>query len=211
MALVYDTTLVPGKLDLLAAWLPTRPWFEGGVAPRFERAGGGFRLDDPAGEVGIEFVVVADTSGLTPVAYLTPMTYRGAPLDGADDALIGTSEHGVLGKRWFYDAPHDPVFVEQLARLLSGDAQPQDRNESDTIDSSVTVLTAGFNSPTTGFDTASATDTTRWTEIAFAADHQVIRLHRIITPDTSPATRVEAPWSTADGVTIRGVFASITP
>ena len=44
------------------------------------------------------------------------MTYRGAPLAGAEEALIGTSEHGVLGTRWIYDAAHDPVAVA-AARL----------------------------------------------------------------------------------------------
>ena len=45
------------------------------------------------------------------------MTYRSGPLDGADDALIGTSEHGVLGTRWIYDAAYDPVAVTAAARL----------------------------------------------------------------------------------------------
>jgi hypothetical protein len=35
---------------------------------------GGFRLDDPQGEVGIEFMVVTDTAGPQPVAYLVPLT-----------------------------------------------------------------------------------------------------------------------------------------
>ena len=33
-----------------------------------------------------------------------PLTYRGAPLDGGDDSLIGATEHSVLGQRWVYDA-----------------------------------------------------------------------------------------------------------
>ncbi|WP_330180675.1 1,4-alpha-glucan branching protein [Nocardia sp. NBC_01503] len=206
MALVYDTTLVPGKVDLLAAWLPTRPWFRGGPNPRFTRAAGGFRLDDPAGEVGIEFVVVTDASAPGKVVYLTPMTYRGAPMPGADDALIGTAEHGVLGPRWFYDAPHDPVFVEQLARLLGGHAQPQHRDDSDTVDTTVTVLTADFEVPTSGFDTVSVTDTATSTEISFGADRPAIRLHRTITPDASAGIRVQAPW---DEGSARGVFVSV--
>ena len=45
-------------------------------------------------------MLVSDADGTT---YVVPMTYRGAPLAGADEALIGTSEHGVLGRRWIYD------------------------------------------------------------------------------------------------------------
>ena len=55
--------MTPGKLELLAAWLPARPWYLGtGHEPELAKAGG-FRLDDPQGEVGIEFMVVTDASG----------------------------------------------------------------------------------------------------------------------------------------------------
>jgi hypothetical protein len=55
MAVIHHTTLTPGKLELLSAWLPSQPWYrDAGRAPELDRAGG-FRLDDPAGEVGLEF------------------------------------------------------------------------------------------------------------------------------------------------------------
>ena len=63
MAIVHNTTMNPGKLELLAAWLPAQPWFPGsGREPELTKAGG-FRLDDPRGEVGIEFMLVTDASG----------------------------------------------------------------------------------------------------------------------------------------------------
>lgn len=78
MALIHRTTLKPTKLELLASWLPTRPWYAGGPdAPELTKAGG-FRLDDPEGEVGIEFMVATDTSGPAPVHYLAPSP-TGAP------------------------------------------------------------------------------------------------------------------------------------
>ncbi|MDX3751097.1 maltokinase N-terminal cap-like domain-containing protein [Streptomyces sp. AK08-02] len=139
MAVIHHTTMSPGKLELLTAWLPTRPWYLGGASePELSKAGG-FRLDDPEGEVGIEFMVVTDASGGKPVSYHVPLSYRGAPLDGAaDDALVGTSEHGVLGKRWLYDGAHDPVLVGQLLALLQGRAEAQAQGLSDTPDPSVT-------------------------------------------------------------------------
>jgi Maltokinase N-terminal cap domain len=138
MAVIHNTTLTPGKLELAASWLPTQPWYLGAEGePELTKAGG-FRLDDPQGEVGIEFVVVTDASGDRPVSYHLPLTYRGAPLDGADQALIGTAEHGVLGRRWFYDGTHDPVLVAQLLALLQGDAEPQAQSASNTPDPSVT-------------------------------------------------------------------------
>src|SRR5438477_104622 len=30
MAIIHNTTMSPGKLELLAAWLPAQPWFPGG-------------------------------------------------------------------------------------------------------------------------------------------------------------------------------------
>ncbi|MFE6686385.1 1,4-alpha-glucan branching protein [Streptomyces sp. NPDC057743] len=137
MAVIHETTLKPTKLELLTAWLPDQPWYTGsGQAPELARAGG-FRLDDPQGAVGIEFVVVTDRSGELPRAYLVPFTYRGAPLDGAEAGLVGTMEHGVLGRRWVYDGTHDPVLVAQLLAFVQGRVEAQAQNSSDARDDSV--------------------------------------------------------------------------
>ena len=42
-----------------------------------------------------------------------PVTYRAAPVAGADEHLIGTMEHSVLGRRWAYDGCADPVFAHR--------------------------------------------------------------------------------------------------
>ncbi|MEI2826114.1 MAG: hypothetical protein V9F04_06650 [Dermatophilaceae bacterium] len=55
-----------------------------------------------------------------------PLTYRSAPLAGADRALVGTIEHSVLGTRWVYDAPHDPAYVAELLRTIV-DRRPRSR------------------------------------------------------------------------------------
>ncbi|WP_411122589.1 maltokinase N-terminal cap-like domain-containing protein [Streptomyces sp. x-19] len=138
MAVIHHTTLKPTKLEVLTDWLPGQPWFRGEHrSPQLTKAGG-FRLDDPQGEVGIECLVVTDRSGAVPRSYLVPLTYRGAPLDGAEQALVGTTRHGVLGKRWIYDGAHDPVFAAELLAVFQGRAVPQSQNDSDTRDDSVT-------------------------------------------------------------------------
>ena len=68
------------------------------------------------------------------------MTYRASALPGADNALIGTTEHGVLGHRWIYDGAHDPVLVTQLVALIQGEAEPQAQSVSDSPDPTVTVM-----------------------------------------------------------------------
>jgi Maltokinase N-terminal cap domain len=134
MATIHRTTMSPSKLELLAAWLPAQPWYRPtGRAPELARAGG-FRLDDPQGEVGIEFMLVTDGPGSGAAAYQVPMTYRAHALPGPEGGLIGTAEHGVLGPRWIYDGPRDPVLAAQLAALVRGEAGPQAQSVSDAPD-----------------------------------------------------------------------------
>lgn len=114
MALLHDATITPSKRELIEAWLPSQPWAAGlpAVKPI-----GGFRFDDPAGEVGMEGILLRSEDGA--VTIHVPLTYRGAPLDGAEDALVGTTEHSVLGTRWVYDAPADPVFRAALTAAIT--------------------------------------------------------------------------------------------
>ncbi|MEV8311105.1 1,4-alpha-glucan branching protein [Streptomyces flavidovirens] len=214
MAVIHRTTLKPTKLELLTSWLPSQPWYGGEGEPQLAKAGG-FRLDDPQGEVGIEFIVVTDTSGARPAAYLVPLTYRGAPLDGADHALVGTMEHGELGKRWAYDGCHDPVLTAQLLALIEGRVQAQDQNVSDTPDGEVTRSYTGDGPAATDFTaTATVTDDQEGTELPVAPGTS-LRLHRVLrpTPDGGPALpegttgHVAGAWHLPDDTRARGLFA----
>lgn len=180
MAVIHDTTMRPSKLELLAGWLPGQAWYAG-KGDGLTRAGG-FRLDDPDGEVGIEFMVIMTADG---AAYFVPMTYRGAPLEGADDALIGTSEHGVLGTRWIYDGERDPVLQAQLAALLRGEVVPQAQTKSNTPDPTVLIRPA-----------QSATS---------------VHLERLLHEgDARPGNGgyVSATWRRPDGSVVRGIVAT---
>ncbi|WP_033440469.1 CG0192-related protein [Saccharothrix sp. NRRL B-16314] len=115
MALIHQATLQPTKLELLADWLPDRDWYDARAGEPTRVAA--YRFDDPAGAVGIETLLVRVGDG--PVLQV-PLTYREAPLDGADEWLLGTSEHSVLGKRWVYDAAGDPVYAAALASAVLG-------------------------------------------------------------------------------------------
>lgn len=221
MAVIHETTMNPTKVELLAAWLPSQPWFLGaGSRPRLVRAGG-FRLDDPAGEVGIEFVAGTDNSADHAVTYLMPMTYRGEPLPGADAALIGTSEHGVLGKRWIYDGACDLVLITQLVALIQGQAEPQAQSVSNTADPTVVSRPVGNSAlavtgSTVEVSGPSGTDLRVQTASAdgMPGDHLLVRIVRMLEPDADTRDRdlarpgVSATWRQPDGTTVRGIFAT---
>ncbi|MDX2592629.1 MULTISPECIES: maltokinase N-terminal cap-like domain-containing protein [Streptomyces] len=215
MAVIHHTTLKPTKLELLTTWLPNRPWYRGGQGAPVLVKSGGFRLDDPEGEVGIECMVTTDTSAPEPTSYLVPLTYRGAPLDGMEHALVGTMEHGVLGKRWAYDGCHDPVLVTQLLQLIGGTVEAMAQSVSDTPDREVTRSHTGepFTAPVPAPD---PTDDEHGTRLA-APHGTTLHLHRVLTPasgDPSPGPntvgQVTAGWSAPDGTRPRAVFAHLT-
>jgi predicted trehalose synthase len=143
MSIVHKgASLVPSKIELVTAWMPRQRWYAGkGHDPVLQRVGG-FRLEDPEGEVGGETLLLADLAASPPVVYQVPLTYRGAPLGGAEHALLGTMEHSVLGTRWIYDGPHDPVYVSTLMDTILSSAT-----------SDIASASAGSNAPAVGHST----------------------------------------------------------
>ncbi|MEE6261552.1 CG0192-related protein [Plantactinospora sonchi] len=128
MALLHRAELHPTKLELLAGWLPGRDWYHGRPGAELVRVAA-YRFDDPADAVGIETMLVSFGDG--PVLQV-PLTYRDAPLDGADGWLIGTADHSVLGRRWVYDGCGDPVYAAALANaVLAGAGQAEEYFEVD--------------------------------------------------------------------------------
>lgn len=130
-------TLTPSKMDLLAQWLPSQPWFDGDPTTLTRAAS--FRLVDPDGEVGIDCMVVT-TGGHY---YFVPVTWRAEPLDSAE--LVGALHHSELGLRYCYDAPSDPVFVAEATRVIrEGDTQADLRDAHGTeIPLTMTVRGSG--------------------------------------------------------------------
>jgi len=221
MAIIHKTTLVPGKLDLLAGWIPAQPWYVGtGREPALVKAGG-FRLDDPEGQVGIEIVVVTEGARDDAVTYQVPLTYRSAALPGAGASLIGTAEHGVLGRRWIYDGTGDPVCVAQLVALIQGAAEPQAQSISGTPDPTVTAIPVTDESlKVTGSVVAASGQAGTDLRIDTAVNgtgrrSMALRVHRILQPGDSAALDGEAGrpclsavWQLPDGTQARGVFAT---
>jgi hypothetical protein len=226
LAIIHDTTMSPGKLDLLRDWLPVQPWYlASGRVPELTKAGG-FRLDDPAGEVGIEFMVVTDGSGPRAMTYQVPLTYRAGALAAAAGGLIGTAEHGVLGRRWIYDGTCDPVLVGQLVGLIHGTAEAQAQSVSDTPDPTVTGRPAASGPVAVAGSVIAASGPagTDLRVLTTGADgvrngQLFVRIIRILRPgddavaagdDARDAGQpcLSATWRLADGIQVRGVFAT---
>lgn len=222
MAIIHNTTMTPGKLGLLAAWLPAQPWYLGsGRDPELAKAGG-FRLDDPQGEVGIEFMVVTDGSGDRAITYHVPLTYRAHAFDGASSGLIGTAEHGVLGCRWIYDGTCDPVLVAQLVALIQGEAVPQAQSVSNTPDPTVTgqPVTNGSLTAIGSVVAASGPSGTDLRVQTARADgarsgQLIVRISRILQPADGTAQAhdawqpcLSATWRLPDGTQVRGILAT---
>lgn len=115
MAIIHRATLSPRKPELINAWLGGRTWAGQGSAEVL----GTYRFDDPAGEVGVEAFLLRRGERLLHL----PLAYRGAPLPGHGDHLVGTMEHSVLGTRWVYDGSADEVALACFRRALRGEQE----------------------------------------------------------------------------------------
>ncbi len=128
MAIIHKATLSPSKLELLAEHVAGISELASHIDGDLSQIGA-YRFDDPEGAVGIETHLLTSNSG--DVLHL-PLTYRGAPLEAAEQWLLGTMEHSVLGTRWVYDGCVDLVYLRELVRtILSGGQQVPEMVETD--------------------------------------------------------------------------------
>ncbi|MGM0931103.1 MAG: CG0192-related protein [Actinomycetota bacterium] len=192
MAIIYDAVLNPSKQDLLKSWLPKQSWFQelGASGADLEHFGA-FRFDDPAGEVGMETHLLAAGGRVVHV----PLTYRGAPLSGAEEFLAGTMEHSVLGDRWIYDACADPVYATALASVIvqggSGAEQFLD------VDGKLEPLTGAIPVRGSGGpggivpEITTAVPTTEGTVTTIDASPLTLTVYRTSDPNEQPATALK--------------------
>ena len=195
MAIIHRAQLRPSKLELLAAWVPGRPWGGAAADAELEQVAA-YRFDDPAGEVGTETFVLRAGDTLLHV----PLSYRGAPVPGLAEHLVGTTEHSVLGRRWFYDACADPVYVAALATaVLTGAPQAEEYvvvdDRQERRDPTAHVAGSGTAADVGTLGTPSVTDTADATTVRAGDLELVVR-------------RVLAPGVLADGAaTLTGTWA----
>jgi 1,4-alpha-glucan branching enzyme len=127
-------TLTPALSGLLGSWLPRQRWFPVKTAEFSFEPAGGLQLDDGTvanGGVQLEVLLVAvnypTADGSRTDVVQVPLSFRSAPLPGAESALIGetSGSGGTAGPRWIYDGVHDPAFVAAWLELMrSGGTTP---------------------------------------------------------------------------------------
>ena len=196
MALLHAATVSPTKAEVIAGWLPAQAW-----APAGDGAVdlvGAFRFDDPDHQVGLEVHLVR----LGGVLLQVPLTYRDAPLQGADDHLVAKVQHSVLGERWVYDGLGDPVFTRMLAAVtMTGCGQAVGMVEYGgrwlVVPPSVRLTGGGGSGqrvPVDGF--VLEADTADWAVLR--NDRFELRLARRPVPGGRPPIGLTATWSGQD-------------
>lgn len=113
MAIIYRAELSPSKPEILRDFLSGRSWGESGELEIL----GAYRFDDPDGEVGVECHLVR--AGET--TYHLPLAYRPAPVEGAEEHLLTTLQHSVLGERYVYDGLGDELALDCFRRAICGE------------------------------------------------------------------------------------------
>jgi hypothetical protein len=197
MALLHQATLTPGKRDLMNGWLPSQSWYDG----HERKPVGSFRLDDPDGEVGCEYFLLGDDDLTT---LFLPLTYRAAPLEGAEDFLIGTTQHSVLGPRWAYDGCGDPVSMSvRLTAILTGGhaatlvLATEDGREV-IMDPTCRVTGSGTGTEPVNVDAVTVTDAGDPTLVR-AGDHELL-VARVLGTGVTGRETLTATW--ADGAPV---------
>jgi hypothetical protein len=192
MALFHRATITPTKDELIVGWAPTQPWCPPADVPM--DVIGSYRFDDPGGRVGMETHLVAAGGTLLQV----PLTYRDAPLEGGDDALITEMQHSVLGKRWVYDGLGDPLLVVMLAGVaMTGQGEALGMVVYDDrwyiAPSKVRIRGGGWTRervPVDGFERGDGDATT----VVFHNDRFELIVFRRPVPGPRPAIGLTATW-----------------
>jgi maltokinase-like protein len=193
VAVHYEATIVPTKMELLQTWVPRQPWLGDANASKLTKLGS-YRFDDPDGEVGIETHLLGTADGQI---LQVPLTYRGAPVESADEWLITTMTHTTLGDRWIYDGCHDPVYVRAVVTtILTGgrDADLFLATDTGLVQESVTTHVLGSGTtPTTELPDLSAPVVTHEHTVTRIDAGPVVTLLRVPTTGTAE-TMLTGTW-----------------
>jgi hypothetical protein len=193
MGIFHVATLTPTKADLVTSWIPTQPW---GPSPETPvEVIGAFRFEDPNGQVGMETHIVNAGGTLTQV----PLTYRDAPLEGCEDALVTEMEHSALGTRWVYDGLRDDLFVIMLAGVaLTGQGEALGMIMVDgrwnIAPAGVRIRGGGWTPERVPVDGFKLESDSKSTDVLFRSDRFELKFFRHPAERPRPAIGLTATW-----------------
>lgn len=206
MGLFHKATVTPTKPELVemlsrrSAWGPPRDTPIEVV--------GAFRFDDPEGQVGIETHLARAGDHILQV----PLTYRPEPLPGGDDALVGTTEHTVLGTRWVYDGLGDERYLIMLAAVaMTGQGEALGMAEYDgrwvVAPANVRIEGGGWGlerPPVDRFGRASSDSGSGDVDV-FRNERFELRFHRRVAAGDRPHLGLTATWEGHEPVVLAQV------
>jgi maltokinase len=102
--------------DALLAWIPRQRWYAGKGQGASLTQRGGWHIASNDAEILTYYVLDRQHSGAT--LYQVPITRRGIPL--ANGTPIWHDETG-----YYYDAPHDPAYVEAVLDLIANESEAE--------------------------------------------------------------------------------------
>lgn len=183
--IIYQAELSPSKPEILRDFLAGRSWGESGELEFL----GAYRFDDPDGEVGVEchLVRVGETT------YHLPLAYRPARVEGADEHLLTTMQHSVLGERFVYDGLGDELALDCFRRALCGE---QDQAELQIVAENGEPIETRPQSVTLSLEVDEGESLPTGAELLDGAPFTIART----LGDLDGIVRLRARWSGGEGV-----------
>ncbi|WP_460437202.1 1,4-alpha-glucan branching protein GlgB [Arthrobacter tecti] len=188
--------------------MPSQRWFPAKGRDISLNRVGGIKLEDPAGEVGLEVHLVAVESGRRLDVVNIPLTYRSEPLAGAEAALLGETEHSELGRRWVYDGTHDPVFVTAWVDLMRLEAATADGRTQGTVCGVFGTSQASTGPAEIAVLTGEQSNTS--VVIPSADTPMIVKFFRVLAAGESPDVLVSAKLTDAGSTDVPRTFGWVT-
>lgn len=171
MAIIHEASISPTKPEILAELLGSEVTVLGA-----------YRFDDPEGEVGIEGLVARCDRGIRHVV----LSYRAAPLGDAEEGLVTTMQHSVLGERFIHHGSGDPVALACFRAALRGE---QEQAVEEVWDGDTLVATREPSARLTLVPGEAA-----------SADAAVVLVEDPTAPIDVPAPHLRATWDGGEGI-----------
>jgi 1,4-alpha-glucan branching enzyme len=193
--------------EILTEWLPSQRWFPAKGKDISLAVVGGSVLDDPTGQAALEVNFLAATSGRRTDVVSVPLSYRAEPLPEAASGLVGQVQHPELGKRWVYDATHDPAFVAVWVELMRTSGTSTDGLITGTALESMPPSSAGA---VPAIKVMQGEQSNTSVVVGSGPDSMIVKFFRVLAAGESPDVQVSAELTAAGSTDVPATFGWVT-